>query len=265
MGTIFGSCYLDSNLIVAKLTGDRPDLIPGIDYILDQYLGMYIYISPMVIGEYFDVATRKKGLSREEATDVLRDFILKYSITITCPKVNLASHFPIAAEGELYADIVLHDSKHGTLQVLSTKGSKKQSVTMKSERPGYSDHNYVSAEITGLLTKFLIEAATGDYGGNSGKLSYQDKLVLHMASQIGPVYFVTDDSDSLLKHFTGLPNDRRCGNIWGMFNLSEFEKKDRAKKETFFGPEYEKYTWWAEKDKGKVNLGLDFLKEHDNG
>ena len=52
----FMSCYLDSNIVIAKIFGDRPDMINSIDYILDQYLGEYIYISPMIIGEFFDLA-----------------------------------------------------------------------------------------------------------------------------------------------------------------------------------------------------------------
>jgi hypothetical protein len=256
--TVFGSCYLDSNIVISKVFRDRPDFNDKIDYIFDQYLGEYIFISPIAIGEFFQLAIKKFKKTPEEANKLLRDFIEKYSITITCPDIDLSERLPLASHGELWEDLELRDCKHGSLKIISYYGDEIKTRKLESEVPNYSDNNYKIADITGLLSRFFIIALFEEYGPNSKGLSHLDRLTLFMARKNRPLYFITMDV-GLLEAF-GDFGERMWGNIVGMYMPDEFVELIKTEKRRIYGCEHENHSWEKEKDKGKTKIRIDVIE-----
>jgi len=98
------------------------------------------------LGEFFEVAIGSKKKTLEEATKMLRDFILNYSITIACPRIDLITPLPIIADNEIYTDITLCGPRHRQLQIITRKGAEGKSFTSISGMPDDTDNNYTTYE-----------------------------------------------------------------------------------------------------------------------
>ena len=240
----FYSCYLDSCVVIDKLIPDCNNLesekkedkkrsIEATNYLLDHFYGEYVFISPMVIGEFFQVAMCGYKKTKEETTEMLTNFIKKYQISIISPDLDLTKGLNILPSIPI-EEVVLYD-EYGNEDCCVTQhnpegkdsyGSTGASCYMEGEENSNTDKRHTAINIGGALIKlFTLGVVNGrNIDGNITKLQFQDKLILYMAQSQHYPFFITSDK-KLLKKFGNTPEDRHCDEIMGLYTPLEFAEE----------------------------------------